>query len=235
MKRMKLIMTISLVILFAASDAQIKDKDAMVKKIFTVLQQKDKEGFVRLFPDAATSKIFLVKILGEESSAERDELLASLTDSSMQSEFRETFSQVIKQGEERGIDWAQTKLISYLADSSTEEHTKMPKLNGKIYFNAGKKEYFMVYDEVIWFEGLGWYGVDIGRIDEKSKEYKPDESVRSLDVDSAMLMMTDTTMMMPDTARKVIIEEKQEVKPKTPKEKNKPVKSKSQTAALKPD
>jgi len=234
MKSMKLIMMISLVMMVGAAGAQVKDKDAMVKKIFTVLRQKDKEGFVGLFPDAATCKKFMLKVLGDLDKEELDELINSMTDSSLQSDFRETFSKIIKQGEERGIDWSQTKLISFLADSTLERESKMPKLNGKIYFNSGQKEYFMIYDEVIWFEGLGWYGVDIGRIDEKSKENEPDEFIRNLDVDTAM-MLVDTTVIMMDTTRQVIIEEKKEVKPKTPKEKNKPVKSKSQTSARKPE
>jgi hypothetical protein len=233
MKRIKIIMTISLVILFAPSHAQVKDKDAMVRKIFTVLQQKDKEGFVKLFPDAATSKKILVKIMAGQRNEELEEILNSITDSSMQQEFRETFLEIIKKGEEKGIDWSQTHLISFLADSTTELETKMPKLNGRIYFNAGQKEFFMIYDEVIWFEELGWYGVDIGRIDEKSKENDPEEIERNLDDDSAM-MAVDSVIAMPDTSINV-----KEIKPvkKTPpvKPTGKPVKGKLQSAAKKPE
>src|SRR5258706_14137883 len=127
MKRMKLIMIIGLVTLFAPAFSQVSDKDAMVKKIFTVLQQKDEQGFVKLFPDAATSRKFLLKILSGAEKEELHEILAALTDSSMQREYGETFSEIIKKGEAKGIDWSQTKLISFLADSSVDEETKMPK------------------------------------------------------------------------------------------------------------
>src|SRR5258706_29681 len=115
----------------------------------------------------------------------------------------------------------------------SDEDTKMPKLNGKIYFNSGKKDYFMIYDEVIWFEDLGWYGVDIGKIDEKSKENEPEEVDRSADEDSAMMML-DTIIARPDTAMKAIktksVEKTIPVKPGS-----KPVKIKSQMPANKPE
>jgi hypothetical protein len=236
MKKMKLIIIISLVSMFAPAYSQEKDKEVMIRKIFSVIQQKDADGFVKLFPDASTMREVVTKLYSEEKKEGLDELLAELSDSSLQSQFSETFSEIMEKGNEKGIDWSQAKFISFSADSSIIEEIKTTRLTGKIYFNAGKIEYFMSYDDIIWFENRGWYGVNIRRIDEKSKEDEPDYSDRDLDDDSTM-MTVDSAKVMMDTASKVIIEEKSTIKsmPIKPEEKKKPAKTKSQSPARKPE
>jgi hypothetical protein len=231
---MKLIMIVSLVSVFDPAYSQVKDKDAMVKKIFTVLQQKDKEGFIKLYPDAALTTELVKKIFVGEKSVLLEEILPLLTDSLMQLKFSEIFAETMDKSVEKGFDWSQAKLDSFLTDSSLDKQTNMPTMRGKIYFNAGSKDYFMSYSDIIWVENRGWYGVNIDRIDEKSKENEPEEFEKNPDADSVMMMQMDTAIAMPDTAIK--IKEINPIKKTTPvKPLGKTVKPKSQTPAKKPE
>jgi hypothetical protein len=216
----------------AISFSQEKDKDVMVKKIFKILQQKDDKSFVHLFPNAVTTKEFARKLMGEDSTYEGSEefnnMMETLTDSVLQERYREMFMEIITDGEKKGVEWAKTNFVSYTADSSIHEETKMAKLEGKIYFNIDKMEYFLKYNDIIWFENHGWYGVTFDRVDEKSKENEPEEF--DLSVRDSVSMMMDTAIAAPV--------EKPAIKPtksNTVPVKNKPVKTKSQSPANKPE
>ena len=226
-------MMLCLFTVIAPAYSQVKDKDSMVRKIFSVIQQKDRKGFVKLFPDAATLIKAAEVFFAGKKKEELDEILPMLTDSSLQMKFGEMFSEIMDKGMEKGFDWSQTSLVSFLTDTSFNKETKMPVMKGKIYFNTDKKEYFMIYDEIIWFENLGWYGVNIDRIDEKSKENDPEEMKWSPGEDSVM-MTVDTAIAMPDTAIKVkVVKPIKKTNPVKPA--GKPVKVKSQTPAKKPE
>jgi hypothetical protein len=235
---MKYILIILFATLAVPSFSQEKNKEVMIKKIFTVLQQKDEAGFVKLFPDAVIMKELIIKQIGQDTAGitgdEYNTMLAELSDSSLQKEFGEMFREIIEQGENKGVEWAKTNFESYLVDSLMDEESKTAMLYGKIYFNVNKTEYFLKFEEIIWFENLGWYGVSIDRIDEKSKENDPEEMAWNA-VDSTMMMdsaaaIIDTAMATPETAP--------DVKPlKNSKEpvKNKTVKPKNQSPANKPE
>jgi hypothetical protein len=231
-----------LIVLFATlaipSFSQEKDKEVMIKKIFTVLQQKDEKGFIKLFPDAAIMKEFILNEIREDTlNEEYKTMLADITNSSLQKEFGEMFKEIIEKGESKGVEWVKTNFVSFTADTSIEEESGMARLEGKIYFNVGKLEYFLKYDEIIWFENLGWYGVSIDRIDEKSKENDLDEmdwndsdtAIMAMD-SMAMEVALDTVMTLPET--------KPVIKPsKSTKEpvKNKTEKPKTESPANKPE
>lgn len=242
MKRTLAFATFIVIMFSLPAYAQEKSKEVMVKKIFSVLQQKNENAFIHLFPDAVTTREFILKLYakdipeGDEKKAQLDELTAAITDSMLLPKFTEAFRDIITAGEKKGIDWAKTKFISYQADSSFEEESAMSVLEGKIYFNEGDKEYFLSFNQVIWFENLGWFGVDIDRVDEKSKENEPDDFVWDAAVDAPNSM--DTLTAAVDTSLKLIEKEKPAIKPKltTDKpEKKKAPKLKPKTAGRKPE
>jgi hypothetical protein len=239
MKKIKLLFVITLVLFAASSFSQEKDKEVMIKKIFKILQQKDDKGFVHLFPDAVTTKEFASKLIGVDSTYEGSEefnnMMEMLTDSILQERYREMFIEIIEDGEKKGVEWAKTNFVSYTADSSIQEETKMPQLEGKIYFNIDKMEYFLKYNDIIWFENHGWYGVTFDRIDEKSKENEPEEF--DLGVADSAAMIMDTAMMMVDTAIAAPVEKPaiKPIKSNTEPVKNKSIKPKTQAPARKPD
>lgn len=216
----------------------------MVKRIFTVLQQKDEQGFIQLFPDAATTREFVVKMLGNDKSEEAmpkemmDELLGKLTDSSLLAKFREAYAETIEKGEMKGIEWAKTTFDSHVADSSFDAESGMGTMEGKIYFSTAKEKYFLSFNQVIWFENKGWYGVDIDRIDELSKENEEQIFDVMIDTTSAMpgesMVMFDSAVAVADSVAK---EAPQKPLNKTTpvKPAGKPGKVKSQTPARKPE
>lgn len=162
------------------SQAQETNKDVMVKKVFEALTRKDQQAFFQLFPSPQKTRELIRDIVMKSAPASEsvkashmaDSLLTGMTDSMINAEMKRDFQRYIKKGETKSVDWSKAVLVSYTADSVEANETEMIKavMSGKIYFNVGAKEYYMSYNQVIWFAGSGWYGVNIKRIDEKSKE-----------------------------------------------------------------
>ena len=224
------------------ANAQEKNKDVMVKRIFSVLKNKDEAGFVKLFPDAATTKIIFAELFkmdstngGNPDSATGkmesiESYLNEISDSSLQKEYREDFRRVIERGTVLGINWAGSELESYTMDSVliSDGGLTAPKLSGKIYFKSAGRDYFILYDAVIFVSNRGWYGVTIKRTGEKGKETEAEETY-------PFYIPVEDTAVMADAPRATIIEEKPaNTTPKTPG-KTQPAKTKSQSPAKKPD
>lgn len=242
MKRVKYILLIALVSASVSAYSQTTNKDEMVKKIFTVLKNKDEDGFVKLFPDGNTMRSFVKKLFGGEgdtSAAFMEMFMEKISDEKLDKEYRKEFKDFIEKGEEKGVEWTKATLVSFTADSimQEEDEMKMGKLTGKIYFNVDKKEYFLAYTEVIWFDQKGWYGVDIERIDEKSKESQMEIS-ELLQLDSTVSVELVDVEAVRDSAA---IPPPPPPAPKKPATKSKqpvkktPVKEKTTTPAKKPD
>ena len=248
---MKWLITLVLLVIMATSYSQAANKDEMVKKVFATLKNKDEEGYVKLFPDAETMKTFLKGMFsadtsdkGKEMMAMMNQIMQDVTDSGMQAKFRKDFKRYIKKGEEKGIDWAGANLQSYSVDSvlDKDEEMRVSELNGKIYFNSPGKEFFLQFEEIIWIPNKGWYGVDIKRIDVKSKENEADDFSLEDDYMNNAPMTWDSTSVAMDSiavATPKILES-----PPTPKKpqlkkvtKPQPVKpkTKTQTPAKKPE
>jgi hypothetical protein len=175
MKKIKLLLLILLTLAAINGCSQAKSKEEMINRLFTVLKNKDENGFVKLFPDAATMKQVLTKLIPGDIAAKQD-YFDDISDSSLQKQFRHDFGKIIERGENKGVNWKDITLISYTADSSMmeDDEMKVASLKGKIYYNSPGKEYFLEFKEVIWFPEYGWYGVEIRRIDEKSEENTED-------------------------------------------------------------
>jgi hypothetical protein len=182
---MKLIVALLLALsLQADAIAQVSNKEEMVRRIFTVLRDRDEEGFLQLFPNAATLRAFLENRLKTDTSAkardsdEKD--LGKMTDSSLRLEFRKQFKRSIQKGEEKGLVWSRSTFDSFKADSShfAEDGINVPILSGRIYFNNEGKSWFLEFSDVIWFDKQGWFGVEIEMVDRKGEEELPrkDES-----------------------------------------------------------
>jgi hypothetical protein len=237
MKKIKWILLIVLATIQIAGDAQVSNKDEMIKKIFSVLKNKDEEGYIKLFPDAATIKAFLTTLIKADTSGDMNAKITAyidqITDSSLRVDLRKDFKKYIKKGEDKGVDWSHSVFVSYNADSIMvkQDGVEAPQLTGKIYFNNNNKEYFLKFKDIIWFENKGWYGVEINRVDEKSKENSIDEE-DDADEEISKTIAADSTAiadsMIKMTNKKPVQKSKQPVKPK-------PVKPKTQPPAKKPE
>jgi hypothetical protein len=241
MKKIKCLVTTFLILITFTGYSQIKDKETMLKKIFETLKNDDAEGFVKLFPDITTMKSFMNDIKMKDTSRQMDEVkdyLDDLNDSVFQQQFRRTFEKTKKKAVDKGIDLSSAQWTSFTADidSVKDGQVKTTALKGMIYFTAGNKDYFIRYNDIIWFGDKGWYGVSIRNIDEKGKEHGPDISVDMGENEDAAVLM-DSALVDPAVAADTIampVNEKPKAKSKTPV-KNKPVQKKTQTPARKPN
>jgi hypothetical protein len=174
-----------LVIFFAignALQAQMPNKDSMAHKLFSVLKNKDEEGFVKLFPDAQATKEFVRFVFLKDSAKVimlpmLETMLNDITDEQLLKTSRTIFKTAITDAEDYGVIWANAKLQSYTADSVFSDDEIMPvsQLSGKIYFSVDTAQYFLEYNNVIWFEHKGWYGVGISNIAPKHREFAVEE------------------------------------------------------------
>lgn len=237
MNRIKWMVLIVVVGMTIPANSQEKDKETMVKKVFSVLKNKDEEAYVKLFPNAETMKALIRRLIQADTAGNIEDMMKSyfdeITDSSLQTQFGEDFRKNIKKAEQKGLDWSRTSFVSYKADSTLteEDGIKISKLAGKIYFKDESKEYFLSFNEIIWFENEGWYGVDIVRIDEKSKENETSMDIWEEYEDSTSMMAVDSIRLTIDSIA-TAVEKKPVQNPKQPV-KNKPAKSKTQTPARK--
>lgn len=236
MHKLKGAILVALILLSGMANAQEKNKDVMIKHIFSLLKAGDEEGFVRLFPDAAVTKTFLRSMFEKDTSKEAtvemlNEFLEKLTDEELQKGYREEFQKTILEAANNDIDLAKAIFVSYTADSAIKEDEtlKAPMLSGKIYFTSGDTDYFMAYRDIIWFENKGWYGVSINRIDKKSRENEPEPVlIEEVAMDSVKMIEVDTGRVQPPPPPPP-----KKIKPTAPPAK--PVKGKTTTAAGKPD
>jgi hypothetical protein len=235
MKKVKYTVAVALMVMAVTGYSQVKDTEVMVKKIFETLKNKDEQGFVQLFPDVAAMKLFMQSFT--KDTAKADAMMKAyfdeMTDSSFQREFRDIFKKSIGKGENKGIDWSKAEFVSFTADTAVvkEGQLKTISLRGNVYFRAGSRDYFMKYNDIIWFENKGWYGVSIRNIDEKGKENEP-YTATDMDEDEMTAIVSDSTFVADSTA--MVVHEKPKQTPKPPV-KNKPVQKKTQTPARKPE
>lgn len=244
MSKLKLVLIIAFISVVQVSFAQEKEKDVMIKNIVTILKNNDKAGFVKLFPNAEIMKEFLIKLMSKDSNEEdgmaemMNGFINKITDSSLNAEYGNEFDKVMAKGNSKGIEWGKINLASYTADSSQSDEGKFdaPKLTGKIYFNVDAKEYFMAYDNIIWFEDKGWYGVSIERIDLKSKENEEEEIMidESMDSATAIIDTISYEIAAVDTVIKAPAKPVKKATPAKPKPATKPTPSKTKTPARKP-
>lgn len=164
--------------------SQTANREEMIRRVFSVFQQKDEAGFVGLFPDAATLRAYMSNLANLDTSASSKAATAafvsSITDSALQSDFRADFKRFINMGESKGLDWTRIEFTSFQADSIPDKGREKPSassLEGKIFFRFQNTPWFLSFRDIIWFEGRGWYGVEITRVDQLSQENPalPDE------------------------------------------------------------
>ena len=245
MKSAVVVLVISL-FLAKPSFSQERDKEAMIKKIFAVFAEKDEEGYMSLFPDAAMLKEFIVSKLNKDSALnnnpEMQATLDAIQDSSLQSELKIRFQKYLQMGESNGVNWTLAKFVSYTADSILieDEMMKAPMLKGKIYFEVGGTAFFIAYNEVILFDNKGWYGVSVERIDFKSKENENigyDWDAKGVDTNLMVMDSVVAVTTVADTSMTVIAQDIKPVKNKTNKDpgKSKSAKTKLQTPIRKED
>lgn len=228
----KLIKTIGLTLtcVFAfsiISTAQISDKDVFVKKLFSSHRNKNAESYKALFPTYENFKTMMAEMvasLKDEEMKKQMEQFSQLTpemyNQMVMGTLEEGFKKDLEEAELKGITWADAEVDNWIEDTVKEDQDPtlgaIKTFAGKIYFTSNKKDFVIVFSEVIWSKTLkGWYGVSVRRIVEKGMENEPDE----LDMEEDM--MVDSVAVAADTLVKAPPPPPPS-KPKAPVKDNKP-------------
>lgn len=165
--------------------AQVRDADSMIQKVFASLQAKDQKAFVALYPSGQQFSRFMRNIM--EQTLKSDEMkkmmeadekskgmnVDSLIESQvallstpesmakMQQEFGNVFQRIIEKGEKKGVKWNAAKLTSYTMDTSAVEGDApfqpagLKEAKGVIDFTVGNDAYQLAYAKMMYLQSEG--------------------------------------------------------------------------------
>ncbi len=168
--------------LFSVSiTAQEKLPDSVITKAFRFLKNGDEAGYLSLFPNRHQHEKILLSL---SNSPEHDSIISESLrnqseeeyNNSMQPFYLSIFRQVIKTGEERGINWSRVKLNRFEIDSKFLKFRKNHR-NGIIYFSDSTEYYKLRFNEVSLSPEDGWVGIVFSHLSGKDwdKEIEPFE------------------------------------------------------------
>jgi hypothetical protein len=238
MKKSSGLFMFCLVLLFTFSaEAQVKDKDTLVQRIYRAVKNTDEQAFVKLFPDYRQIRAILDNMLEKVKDSATRAMMAQgflqlnedVYKDKMLHEITGSFQKLIKQGQDKGITWSN---LAFTGSDVEEEHLEefgAKQLKGVIHLKDAKEEYDLHFSETIWSEPeKAWFGAILRGIVKKG------EPLASLDDFSGMdsTVTVDTVMMAMDSIAPPPPPPPPKPAAKKPAEK-KPVKT-TKSAAIKP-
>jgi hypothetical protein len=239
MKKISGLFICCLLLLFAfRTEAQIKDKDTLVQRIYRAVKNSDEQAFVKLFPDYRQIRAILDNILEKvKDSSERAmmaqgflQLNEDMYKDKMIHEITGSFQKLIKQGTDKGITWSHLAFTGSNVEEEILEDFGSKQLKGVIHLKDANQEYDLHFSETIWSEPeKAWFGAILRGIVKKG------EPIASLDDFSGMdsTVTVDSVMMSMDSIAPPPPPPPPKPAAKKPSEK-KPVKT-TKSAAIKPN
>lgn len=178
---MKKIFCILLIIAAAniqPAEAQEKNLDTMLHKIFRSIKYKDTTSFASLFPNREQMRLLIKEAYGDkyekeaaDSLLEKDFKLDSEENFSKMAKekFLQPFQDFIKEMEEnQNINLSVLSLVGYTIDTLSKDYPKSVKGNLNVSFEG--KEYTIKFIDIIWSDhDNGWYGVELRNIISKEE------------------------------------------------------------------
>lgn len=182
--------------------AQIKDKDTLVQRIFTAVRNNDEQAYLKLFPSFNQLQAIFNHMLDnmKDSSMQKvlrqqfQQLKEEEYNRKLMEELKISFQQLMQKGREKGINWVD---LTYVGSSTKEEDVDElvgRQFSGIIQLKDARQEYDLHFSDVIWSEpAKAWFGAMLNGITLKGEPLKsPLEEFR--EVDSA-LMVTDSILI----------------------------------------
>jgi hypothetical protein len=194
-----------LVLLFAfRAEAQIKDKDTLVQRIYRSVKNTDEQAFVQLFPDYRQIRAILDNMLEKVKDSTARAMMAQgflqlnedLYKDKMLHEITASFQKLIRQGTDKGITWSELAFTGSNVEEEILEDFGSKQLKGVIHLKDAKQEYDLHFSETIWSEPeKAWFGAILRGIVKKG------EPLALLDDFSGMdsTVTVDTVMMSMDS------------------------------------
>lgn len=168
MKYAKRLAVLTFTILIATVvDAQVKNADTMIHKLFISLKNKDEKAFITLYPNGQqmaslmrgmmetmfkSEEMQKMMAMDEKSknmnidsliSAQISQVTKPEAQAEMQKSFGKSFQDIIEKGEKKGVAWSGAQLVSYTLDSSDQAGGDQ---EAKMFAGAGIKNLKGVID-----------------------------------------------------------------------------------------
>ena len=205
------------VLLMKSSHAQISSPDTMVHRIFTSLKNKDEKGFVALFPNQEQMTKMMSKLMAglvteiakmdttnkkEIRQDDLNEMMLEQMKSKTKPEeltkeyerFGKNFRDIIKKGEQRGINWNNITLLKYTYDTIAMKDEMAVKLfgtagmksmKGQLFFTSADTIYQVSFKETMYLpEERGWYGAELYRLKTENEKLTDDIETKEITLES---------------------------------------------------
>jgi hypothetical protein len=190
MKKCSGLLICCLVLLFAfRAEAQVKDKDTLVQRIYRAVKNTDEQAFVQLFPNYTQIRAILDNMLEKVKDSSARAMMAqsflqlneTVYKTKMLTEITSSFQKLIKQGTDKGITWSDLAFTGSNMEEESMEDFGGKQLKGVIHLKDAKQEYDLHFSETIWSEPeKAWFGAILRGIVKKG------EPLASLDDYSGM-------------------------------------------------
>ena len=205
------------VLLIKSSHSQISSPDTMVHRIFTSLKNKDEKAFVALFPNQEQMTKMMSKLMAglvteiakmdttnkkEIKQDDLNEMMLEQMKSKTKPEeltkeyerFGKNFRNIIKAGEQRGIDWKSITLLKYTYDTIAMKDEMAVKLfgtdgiksmKGQLFFTSADTTYQLSFKETMYLpEEGGWYGAELYRLRTENEKLTDDVEIKEVTIES---------------------------------------------------
>lgn len=177
------------VVLFSFSVPAISQSssvDTVVQALFLSLKHKDEKAYMNIFPSyTLTKNMFrksVDKMKGKMDIPDTNFNMDSLLDvefgkfteeaykTEIQGNLKKSFQSVLKQGEERGLNWSRSQLSGYNLDTLTEPGTGTKAVKGTLALADSAQEYELFFTDMLFFDEEGkWYGASLNNITRKGE------------------------------------------------------------------
>jgi hypothetical protein len=163
------------------AQAQEKDPDVLIQKLWTSVKNSDQDAYLRLFPGYEKTKTLLKSYYGnmKDSAAKKmfEKYLSELTEEKFQDEMmsrvKEQFSSFQVETRNKSIDLNAMRFDSSAYEIlNTDEMTgvEIRTLKGTIYLKNDTTTYELAFSGSLWSESeQGWYGAILDRIGKKGE------------------------------------------------------------------
>lgn len=215
----RIVLLVAVILVMQAANAQVSNPDTMIRKIFSTLQAKDQKAFVALYPNGAQFGKMMRTMMEQMLNSDQMKQMMAMDEKSknmnidslinaevtkmstpeafaeMEKSFGQSFQNIIKKGESKGVNWSDAKLVTFTKDTTANitgdmamlQATGIKNMKGVIDFRSNNTDYQMSFDKVIYLpaEG-GWFGGEFPQLARKGESLEPDKAAENM-------MMTDTT------------------------------------------
>lgn len=186
-------LTVLLLSLSWHSRGQTASVDTLVQTLFFSLKNKDEKAYMKIFPSyqqtrnmfrksvekmkdnatAAPAGINMDSVLDAEFSKFTEETYKT----EIQEALKKSFQSVLKQGEEKGLNWNRIELASYRLDTIKETDMNLSSVKGVLNIKDSAREYEVFFTDVLFFEDeQKWYGASLNKIVRKGEQMENEDT-----------------------------------------------------------